>query len=485
MHAGGGNLRFTSFDTRVLRAYNLIMQLQNRWKTEGKGLTYYGIRVGENLNKNRIKLTKKQAKIISLLPKELSAKEKKILKKAIAAGAVADAEPAKTPTSLKDAKFCTRCCANDFIIPGLEFDTNGLCAMCASEHMTRGFKSVVPLVEKIPVSKKSRFDVAVFYTGGKDSTYLLYYLARVLKLRVLALTWVIPYASESALKSMENARKLFDNVEFVARSVNAAELRKIYSKLYELNENACACPSLAYALFYPMLVAEKVPYFVAGNEPAQMTGLFYNNMAPKIAYKFPDSKFLNFAVNLGRVLTLRPPLKRGQFHTLMTMRQLAFGTNKLAKLAGYKNELVENVVAAIREVPQILKPLKRSVGTSSFTGNIPAFVQFDFDAISGGKYNWENVKKLLVEECGWVAPEDAGKGLHTSCKIEKCKEFSQFSRFYHMRSTIIPFSAIEISLASRDKNISRGQAVYELENTLGFSPESPPECEIMREFLKK
>jgi tRNA(Ile)-lysidine synthase TilS/MesJ len=47
---------------------------------------------------------------------------------------------------------------------------------------------VLPLVEDIPVNLKGRFDVAVFYTGGKDSTFLLYYLAKVKNLRVLALT---------------------------------------------------------------------------------------------------------------------------------------------------------------------------------------------------------------------------------------------------------------------------------------------------------
>ncbi|MDE7168520.1 MAG: hypothetical protein K2O28_06725 [Clostridia bacterium] len=459
--------------------------LQNRWKCNGKSLVYYGIRLGENLNRNTIKLTGKQKKIISTLPKELSKNEQAELKKIIASGAVLPREPKKTPLTLAEAQFCTRCCANDFIIPGIEFTEDGLCAICASEHITRNFKSVVPIVDKIPHSKKSRFDVAVFYTGGKDSTYLLYYLAKVLHLRVLALTWIIPYASESALKSIENAQKTFENVEFLTRYVNKEDLRKIYAKLYGLNENTCACPSLAYVLFYPTLVAEKVPYFIAGNEPAQMTGLFYNNMAPKIAYKFADNKFLNFAVNLGRVLTFHPPLRRGQFHTLTTVKQLAFGTKKIVKLFGYKNELVENVTLAIHEVPKTLKPLKNSVRKSSWTGNIPAFVQIDFDEISGGKYDWTKIKKLIIEECGWVAPEDMGKGLHTSCKIEKCKEFSQFSRFYHMKSTMIPFSAIEIALASRDKNITREQAIYEIENTLGFSLEEVPECKIMKEFLKK
>ena len=77
----------------------------------------------------------------------------------------------------------------------------------------------------------------------------------------------------------------------MSRSVKCDDLKKIYRKLYELNENTCACPSLAYVLFYPTLVAEKVPYFLAGNEPAQMSGLFYNGMAPKIAYNSPKISF--------------------------------------------------------------------------------------------------------------------------------------------------------------------------------------------------
>lgn len=62
--------------------------------------------------------------------------------------------------------------------------------------------------------------------GGKDSTYLLYYLSKVLHLRGLALTWIIPFASESALKSIENTRKKLESVEFVTRSANLDDLKK-------------------------------------------------------------------------------------------------------------------------------------------------------------------------------------------------------------------------------------------------------------------
>lgn len=458
--------------------------LQNRWKLKDNKLIYYGIRSGDKLNKNVLRLSKKQVKIICSLPCELNAKQIKALRNVIENGAVGEDTPKVTPSSLAQARFCKNCSANDFMIAGLQFNGEGLCPMCEHAEKTAKLKSVVPILNEIPRSKKSRFDVAVFYTGGKDSTYLLYYLSEVKKLRVLALTWEIPYASDSALKSIAGAKQNLTNVEFITRTVCAEDMKRIYRKLYELNGNTCACPSLAYVLFYPLLVEEKVPYFVAGNEPAQLTGLYFNNMAPELVYRFPDNKFLNGIINLGRIITLRPPLKRGQFHTLTTMKQLAYGTNKLLKMTGYKNELVENVTQAIHTVPRIVKPLKRSLRRSSFTGNIPAFVQVDFDKISGGKYDWTSIKNIITEKCGWVAPEDTGKGLHTSCKIERCKEYTQFIRFYNMQSTMIPFSALEISLASRDKNITREQAMYEIENTLGFSLTEIPECKIMREFFK-
>jgi hypothetical protein len=303
-------------------------------------------------------------------------------------------------------------------------------------------------------------------------------------LRVLALTWEIPYQSECAKQSIENAKQRLDSVEFISRKVSNSDLRKIYHKLYSLSENTCACPSLAYVLFYPELVANRVPYFVAGNEPAQMLGLYFNHMAPKIAYTFPENKLLGGLLNIGRLLTLHPPLKKGQFHTLATMKQLAFGDNKLKNLAGYSNPLVANVCKAIREVPAILTPLKRAIRQSSWSGNIPAFVQVDFDAISGGTYRWSEIKDTIVRECGWVAPTKTDKGLHTSCQIEKCKEHTQFVRFYQMRSTMIPFSALEMAIASRGNALSREEAMAELNSSRGFSLSEVPECAIMREYLK-
>lgn len=456
--------------------------LQSRWKLEGKALIYYGLRNRENLFKNKVKLNARQAAVVKSLPKELSKREQKILDKLLSRQVVQEKDQKVIPKSFDEATFCLNCAANDFIIPGIEFK-DGLCPICQTKDLTENFKSVLPVVNEIKESKKSRFDIALFYTGGKDSGFLLYYLAKVLKLRVLALTWEIPFISESARQSIENAKKMLLNVEFITRKISDIDLQKIYRRLYQLSENTCACPSLAYVLFYPDLVENKVPYFVAGNEPIQLLGLYYNRMAPKIAFNFASNKFLNSFINFGRLLTLRPPYKPGQFQTITMMKQLAFGDPLIKKLAKYKNELVSNVTLSLREVKHLVTPLKRSIRRSSRTGNIPAFIQIDLNDICGGHYDWQKVKKIIAEEVGWVAPNDDNKGLHTSCRIEKCKEYSQFQRFYYMRSSIIPFSALEISLASQRKHISKEAAIKELKESMGFSLTEVPECKIIKDYL--
>lgn len=462
----------------------MMHYLQNRWKLEKNVLKYYGLRNKDNLFKNTVKLNKKQIEIVKKLPCEIEEKELKIVTKLLGEQIVDESKLKSTPRSLDEARFCVDCAANDYIIPGLEFDEHGRCPMCQTKEETRKLKSIVPVMNNFPRAKKSRFDVALFYTGGKDSTYLLYYLSKTLGLRVLALTWEIPFISDCAKQSIDNAKRHLKNVEFVTRKISDNDLKVIYRRLYSLSDNTCACPSLAYVLFYPELVATKTPYFVVGNETAQIIGLYYNHMAPKFAYSFYDNKPLNFLINIGRLFMLHPPLKKGQLHTLATMKQLAYGDNPLKNAAGYKNALIGNVVDAIHTVPHIVKPLKSAIRRSSWSGNIPRFVQVDFDEISGGKYDWKKIKDTLVKECGWVAPEIDDKGLHTSCKIEKCKEHSQFKRFYNMQSDMIPFSALEISLASRDGNVTRDAAIEEIKTALGFTLDEPPECEIMKGFIE-
>jgi len=460
--------------------------LQNRWQLKNQLLEYYGMRVKPNFLKNKIRISKSTKKIILSLPKVLNASEVKKLNRLIVENIIVpESAIERTPISIDKATFCKECVANDYIIPGLEFNIEGLCPMCESKEETKNLRSILPLVDTIPRNNKGRFDVAVFYTGGKDSSYLLYHLAVEKNLRVIAFTWNMPFMTKNALQSIENAKAKLKNVEFISRTIAVDDLKKIYNHLYELENNPCACPSLAYALFYPDMVYEQVPYFVLGNEPVQMIGIYYNRLTPKQGYDIRYHKLLNVLMSIPRVLTLRKPLKLGQMHTIMTMRQLAYGDSWIKTLAGYKSELITNVSDSLRSVDSMVKPLRRAIRISNFSGNIPRLVHVDFDQTVKGGYSWTKIKQLITDQLGWVGPEEEGKALHTSCMIESCKEQSQFVRFYHMKSHNIPFSAIEISLASSRDNYSHEEAMNELKKHLGFSLNEIPSCIMVKEYLNK
>ena len=111
--------------------------------------------------------------------------------------------------------------------------------------------------------------------------------------------------SESARLSIQNAKKMLPTVEFVARQVAHSvdielfhqlqvahhDLNAIYQKLYQISENTCCCPSLAYILFYPELVNSRVPFFVAGNEPGKSKSFFTTIWPRRLPIDTTKAKF--------------------------------------------------------------------------------------------------------------------------------------------------------------------------------------------------
>lgn len=477
---------------------NIYPVLQSRWKLEGKFLNYYGLRNYPNTFKRIIRLSKSQIKFINSLDGETSIKEllkstsipyniKSLLNEDI----IVDAKNRRNPSeSLSKARFCTKCAANDFIIPGLEFDESGTCAICQSnQHLSGKISSPMTTfnskkLKKLSNSqaKASRFDVALMFTGGKDSSYLLYYLSRVCNLRVLACTWTIPYMYPNARANIESAKKSFKNVEFIERNILPNHLNIMYKKSLELQGNTCLCPSLAYIIFYPIIAEENIPYILSGVEEAQNKNMLYNGFIPLNIYKLSNSKTLHGLINIGRIITLRPPFKNGQLQTITYLKQITYGNKTLKKVLGYNNEMVQNLYDTFNVVPEILNPLKKTIRISGRNGRIPTLANIDFNSISPeGVYDWNSIKEILQREMNWkgTGENEKDKGLHTSCVVEDGKDYSQFIRFKNMESMLIPFSAIELSNAVFSGNISRQRALEEISKMPGFSTTPPLGHDLM------
>ena len=458
--------------------------LQHRWKLTGKILQYYGLRCAPKTMRRQVCVSRRTAEIIKHMDgrQELSCYARTYqINKLIKQGIIVDVCVLTKPVqSFDEAKFCKNCCANDYMIPGLQLNADGVCPLCENDKKFKNLKSVLPIVKSIPHSDKSKFDVAVFYTGGKDSSFLLYYLSRVLHLRVLSLTWQTPYMSDNAMQSIENAKKAMPEVTFLVKKAPEKELQKIYKKAYELQQNTCICPSVAYVLFYEYLVEQKVSYVILGNEPAQCKNLIYNQIAPAFYYQPWIQDILHVFLNIGRVICLKEPFQKGQVEMYMTVKNLAFGMSPLIKYTKYRNPIVENTITALKEAPNFMMPFQEAVKKSARSAAMPALIHMDFNEISKENvYNWQEVKQTLAKEIGWVDSPEENKGLHTSCKIERCKEFSQFQLFQAMKSPVIPFSAMELPLAVIGGNISREKAIEELKLHSGFAEVPPPESEIM------
>ena len=462
--------------------------LQHRWKLEGRTLVYYGLPQPPRLFRRHISLSPSAARTVAMLdglrPLE-DYPHPSALRRLIRLGAVVDVKDKKTsPASLDEARFCRRCAANDYTIPGLEFDEHGLCPICNTEKRFRKCKNVLPVLDRIPNSPGKRYDAAVFYTGGKDSSYLLWHLAKVQKLRLLALTWETPFMSPWARESIQNAKVHLPEVDILVERAPEEALKTIYREVYRRQKNVCICPSVAYVLFFQRLVDWEVPFLILGNEPAQCRNLIYNGMAPPIAFRPSVQRLARWGVNLGRLLTLRRPFRAGQMELFFTVRQLAFGPAGIVKAIGWRNELVENTAASLAMAPDFLAPFQAAVRQAGRSGKLPALVHVDLDDAAGGLYDWAGVKTLLAKEIGWVDAPAKDKGLHTSCAIETCKEWSQFSRFRDMETAILPFSAVELALASGSGSVDRETALSELKQHSGFTREPPAQWEVMLEVLR-
>lgn len=453
--------------------------LQSRWKLADGQLVYFGLPAEPDTFRRRRRLSRRCRALLSAMDGTRDWEVKRLpapLRRLVREGILVEHQR-PLPGSLEEAEFCRLCCANTYTIPGLELDGEGICPVCRQRERLKSIRNVLPLRNRIPASPEAEFDVAVFYTGGKDSSYLLWHLACRQKLRVLALTWQVPFLSESAAASIQAARERLPGVTFWVRAMPEDALSAIYARSRALQKSVCICPYPAYLLFFPELVRHRVPYLVLGNEPAQCKALLFNQLAPAIAFRPWVQALWRLGVNGIRLLTGRRPFRAGQAELDQLMGMLAFGRSGLS--ARFPNEFLDTVAESFRAAPELLEPFRAAVREGRRTGRLPALVHVDLGDLEGG-YHWQSIKLLLERELGWTEPAEE-RGLHTSCRIERCKEHAQWTSFRAMESALIPFSALELSLAVGEGALTREEAIEELRHS-GMGEACPAEWDIMESF---
>lgn len=107
-----------------------------------------------------------------------------------------------------DKKRCAVCILPESF-PGITFNESGVCHFCTS------YEKLSPLGEGaladvLNRQKGGRYDCVVPLSGGKDSTYALYYAVKKLGLKVVCVNYDSGFQSELAIRNMKRACEILD-----------------------------------------------------------------------------------------------------------------------------------------------------------------------------------------------------------------------------------------------------------------------------------
>jgi len=378
-------------------------------------------------------------------------------------GVIVDAPDVRQPTTPENRRQCTRCINDDHLIPGLEFDENGLCAFCQCYERAekagvsagpQNFITEAELLEAARNNTQSRFDVMVLCTGGKDSTYLLWFLAKKLGLRVLAAAWNMPYTNDTCRENLRRSIKLLPSVELIERTLPWDMIREAMRKQFGAIGAPCLCPTVAHVLFFPVAVEERIPFIMQGVEEVQLAVASYvmNELkSPGKGAKMPTLSQREMSLNFFGMVANAP--EPDPPHA-MTAEFLRYQRSVRQGLEPIYRQLDQTLEAA-RKDPAIPVPELRRLKTNETYGT------------------WKEVGELIKREMGWEMPPEHKGLLHTSCRIEPVKDYCQFMRFRNMRSTFFPQSIVEVSAGVYFGLISREEGLAELEH-LGYHGEPAP-----------
>lgn len=437
--------------------------LQYRWKMrhapEGSMLVYYGLRNPPRHTRSMIPVPLELQQDIALLDgtrtvETLSARlrEHPWFAELVEQGVVVDIHAVRRPATSDSYQTCIRCVANDYLLPGLEFDDRGVCALCQCyeqaevtgiSNMPRESASDEELRSIAAQNTASRFDVMVLCTGGKDSTFLLWYLAKKLGLRVLAASWNMPYTNETCRQNLRRSLDQLPDVEFVERTLPWNLVHRAMQDQFQAVGLPCLCPIAAHALFYPLAFQEKIPLVMHGVEDVQMAVMNY---------------VISGSGNQSKIRERRPDYRAS---SLQFLRSMANTSPAATNPFGLGSEFIRYMASVRRILDPIFKPLDEILARAEKNPDLPIPHLRRLET-NVSYESWGQIVDLIRKEMDWHMPPGQKGLLHTSCRIEKVKDWCQFKRFQAMRSTSLPQSVVELSAAVYFGLVSREDGLAEL-----------------------
>jgi hypothetical protein len=124
-------------------------------------------------------------------------------------GCIPTHTPSQATVQPTHLRRCSRCVL-PHTFPRIKFDDQGVCNYCRDEEAPTALLGEVKLLEVIKSRKQkgSRYDCMVALSGGRDSTYAMYYLSRKLGLKILAYSVDNGFMPAETIANINNATSI-------------------------------------------------------------------------------------------------------------------------------------------------------------------------------------------------------------------------------------------------------------------------------------
>jgi N-acetyl sugar amidotransferase len=198
-----------------------------------------------------------------------------------------------------ELRRCTRCQLPE-TYETIEFDEAGICNICrsAEEKQSIDWGERKQLLDQL-IAKyrgKSEYDCIVPFSGGKDSTFQLYYLVKEYNVKPLVVRFNHGFMRPVIARNNERTFKKL-GVDVLEFTPNWKIVKRVMLEAFRRKTDFCwHCHSGIYS--YPLRIAVKfnVPLVFWG-EPHSEIAAYYDYLNDKMEYE--DEKKFNMFRNLG------------------------------------------------------------------------------------------------------------------------------------------------------------------------------------------
>lgn len=337
-------------------------------------------------------------------------------------------------------KTCIKC-LNNSTVKHIKFNKDGVCNFCTTYEKEfdkwHDFDTLKEVFEKKleNIKGKYTYDVCVPFSGGKDSTYVLYKLVSCYDLKIKTFTLDNGFLSDEAKDKIDKIVSEL-NVDHEYIRIDESLMKEIYAYIVNRYLSPCiACSYMGYALMINYTTKFDAGLCIHGRSRAQMFRGYFEGSNDTFK-PFLDSAFD----------TLNKEDLRSIYH------------NILGKIDKFIDKTLAN---------KMKEALLKDVKNNDFREFVGYFIYHD--------YNLDEVISVISNNTSWKKNKDIE---HFDCLIHNGAKY--------IKDLIArrPHSLPEVSFMIRDKKITKEEALILLESEKDVNKEIvDKELNLMCSFM--